>query len=860
MRRLISSVILALAFGAEPEAADAPSQPASVDSLATVPADSARSPIHLNLAPTSTPADTGLVRPLPGPPDSLAVPVQGPGPLDRPALTLPRGTSFQYQAESLHYDAQGDSMILVGKASVEYGEARIEAAEMVYRRGQQILEARTRRDSGGPGEIPQIKRGQETIAGERIFYHMGTERGTVLKGRIKRKKSFYAGERIQTLSASEFHVHSGTYTTCDREHPHFDFYSPRIKVLVDNIAIARPVYLRVKEKRVLWIPFYVFSLREDRQSGILTPSFGRRSIRYGATASEWELRNLGYYFAPNDYWDLTLAGDFRQRSGWLARSALAYARRYHWDGLLETRLENSQSNGRNRWEWRTNVRHNHKFGTHATLRASGTFQSNKDFSRDNSANLEDRLKRTLRSNLSYSRRWRPSGNSLSLKASQTKHLDTDRFDQVLPEISLRKARKPLKAAPKDGTKPWYSRVYYDAKAGMRNARRGTDADTTTQTRADWALALSSQLRPLPWLNLNPGFNQSWVDRDLRQSTGTDRGVRTNRFNTSLGLTQTFYGLFHPQKGRIEAFRHVLKPNISLRYQATRTDTGGVFGVGGADSPWKQNRQINMRLVNTFWIKWLRGEKVDKIRLAQLNFSTSYNMERKRRPLADLTSSLRIEAGRGLNARFSLRSDFYDEDDHFRSRLPRSENFEINTNLNLGGRSGRVGLSGNPTGGLYSPSRPADAPDYGASGLSSSSYASYGDRNSPRDFGFESGLERDVQRQGGRRSLRLSHYFSRTRTTGPNTTRSWMRLSAGSNWGAKWHFQYALNYNLHLPGQALLATDRITSELLSVRREFHDWTATFNFEPSSFHRDRTFYFKAQFKDIPQIKFERGDRRR
>ena len=48
-------------------------------------------------------------------------------------------------------------------------------------------------------------------------------------------------------------------------------------------------------------------------------------------------------------------------------------------------------------------------------------------------------------------------------------------------------------------------------------------------------------------------------------------------------------------------------------------------------------------------------------------------------------------------------------------------------------------------------------------------------------------------------------------------------------------------------------------LLSLQREFHDWTATLNLEPSSFQRDRAFFFKAQLKDIPQIKFERGDRR-
>ena len=77
-------------------------------------------------------------------------------------------------------------------------------------------------------------------------------------------------------------------TLRDLPAPHFDFYSPRIKVIVDNMAIARPVYLRVAERRLFWIPFFIFSLGENRRSGMLTPGYGRRPLRYGSAQSEWE--------------------------------------------------------------------------------------------------------------------------------------------------------------------------------------------------------------------------------------------------------------------------------------------------------------------------------------------------------------------------------------------------------------------------------------------------------------------------------------------------------------------------------------------------------------------------------------------
>jgi len=780
---------------------------------------------------------------------------------------------FDYQAEVfLVYGQEGDSILLRGHpARVAYKGAELEAAEMVYRRVEDVVEARALLDSSGAlyGE-PVLKRDRETLRGERILYDLGREQGTILEGRIHREKKHYAGERIRTLSGEEFHVGSGSLSTCDYPDPHFDFYSPRIKVLMDDLAIARPVYFRVKQRRLFWIPFYIFSLRQDRQSGLLTPSFGNRPIRYGDSRTEWELRNLGYYFAPNDYWDLTLSGNLRQRSGWLARMELDYALRYHWNGQLDTQVENRQEGSRTQRAWRVNMRHNQTLSPTASLRASGTFQSNKSFSQDNSSDLQDRLNRTLRSNLSYSKRWSKSGNSLSINASQTKNLDTETFNVVLPEISFRKARKPLWDR-KDGSgsrrgsrtstsKPWYSRIYYDGSARLRDSRRGSSTDTTETTSADLGFRLSSQFKPFSWLQLSPSLNETWRDTDLRRSSARSR--RTDQLNGSVALTQTFYGLFHPSIWRVNALRHVLKPNLSLSYQASRADTGGFFGMGGDGSEWKQKRRLNARLDNTFWAKVQRGEEEAKVRLAQLNFSTSYDFEDKQTPLADLSSSLSIAAGRAFDTRLTMRSEFYDDDDQLQLLAPRLKQFELRTSLKYAQRVQKSGDQKEDD----RRSSPSSS-SFGSSSSKSSSSpfgsSSFGKQN----FGYESGLRDDIRNRGRGRRLQLSHYYSRTRSSTRTTTRSWLRASTGFSLGKtrhhdytlpKWHIDFSLNYDLHAQ-EPLLSTERVTSELLSIQREFHDWTATFNIEPTRFHRERTFFFKAQLKDIPQIKFERGDSR-
>jgi hypothetical protein len=751
------------------------------------------------------------------------------------SLTPPDEPGFSYQAAQVH--SAGDSIVLEGEASVVHQSARLEASRIVYWRRREVVEAWGTQDSTGAWSgLPVLKRGDETLQGRHILYDLRDTTGTIQAGRIAFDKGFYAGQQIQAVSEKEFLVRRGTYTTCNQENPHFDFYSPRIKVLVGDLAVARPVYVRVEKRRVFWAPFYVFSLRQDRQSGVLTPGFGRRPLSYGSAQSEWELRNLGYYLAPSDYWDLTLSADLRQRTGWLARARLSHAWRYRWSGEVETRLENRQRGSSAQWEWWTSVRHNQELSPTASLRASGTFQSNKDFGRNNSYDLEERLNRTLRSNLSFSKRW-AGGHSLSLNASQTRNLDTQRSEVVLPEMSLRSSRKALWGGKgKEGQGPWYRDWFYEGSGKVRHQRRQAPGEQTNRTSADLSFGLSAQHRPFSWLSFNPSLTENWSDADLAREKAQTRGVRSERLSAGLALTQTYYGLFYPRLWHLTALRHVFKPSATLNYQAAHADTGKVFGLGGSGSSWKQERQLAFRLDNTFWAKWLKGEEEAKVRLAQLNLSTTYALDRQRQPLSPLLTSLSIEAGQHLDTRLTLRSAFYDDQNRFNA-WPRLQEFEVSSSLSFSGQATKK----------EGEARTRDKDP----GRQLGSLGSEG-------FGFESGLQSDINRQGQERPLQLSHYYARSRSGTRTLTRSWLRGALGFRW-RRWRCDYSLNYDLRAPGVALWSSRRVNAELLSMQREFHDWTFTLNIQPSRFGRQHAFYFKFQFKDIPQLQFERGDSR-
>ena len=80
---------------------------------------------------------------------------------------------FTYSAQYMLYYEQGDSLVLRGEAKVRHKGATLRAAEMVYLRSLDRVEARSGIDSSGAvvGQ-PVLERAEEVLRGERIIYDL----------------------------------------------------------------------------------------------------------------------------------------------------------------------------------------------------------------------------------------------------------------------------------------------------------------------------------------------------------------------------------------------------------------------------------------------------------------------------------------------------------------------------------------------------------------------------------------------------------------------------------------------------------------------------------------------------------------
>ncbi len=156
-----------------------------------------------------------------------------------------------------------------------------------------------------------IKDGQKIFQGQAMHTNTDTKKGRFLQGRLASLPWYESGRLIEQISEGVYRVHSGEFTSCDHEPPHFKFTARQATVFGDDsIVRARHASLRVGNMPVLYLPW--LSVADRRSPFYIIP--GKRK--------PWgEYTLMGYrYELPEQPGSLrqqgTLKVDWRRYFGW----------------------------------------------------------------------------------------------------------------------------------------------------------------------------------------------------------------------------------------------------------------------------------------------------------------------------------------------------------------------------------------------------------------------------------------------------------------------------------------------------------------------------------------------------------------
>jgi Tat protein translocase TatC len=263
--------------------------------------------------------------------------------------------------------------------------------EALTQRGQSIMEADsaiTYDDSNclmTAGGNPRLFDGPSVVISEKISYDHCLRRAVIANALTNFQEGgttwFLRGTLAQDSSSSRLYANSGEITSCDLPVPHYHFSAKQVKWISKTVLVARPAVLYVRDVPILWLPFIFQDARPGRRSGILVPQFGINDIVRPNGGYNRQVTNVGYYWAPNEYFDLTA------RLDWYANRYTQYgiAGQYRWLNRFVTGNLAYNRTSENTGQRTTNIRWDHRqsFNLNTTLNLNFNYASNSSVVRRN---------------------------------------------------------------------------------------------------------------------------------------------------------------------------------------------------------------------------------------------------------------------------------------------------------------------------------------------------------------------------------------------------------------------------------------------------------------------------------------------
>ena len=753
----------------------------------------------------------------------------------------------RYFGNEIDYNFENSEIRLYDNGELRYEDMILKAGRINYKINTNIMIAEGI-ESDSTDEVtqsPVLLQGLDKLDGRKMSYNLQTKKGQVVLARSKFEDGFYNGETIRQVSDDVLFVSAGNYTSCDEpEDPHYHFHSNRMKMVGKDKVIAKPVILYIGDLPVFAVPYYVFPVRKGRHSGFLTFEIGNfeRGERF--------IRNLGYYWAASDYWDLESSLDFYENVRTIFNTRVNYNLRYRLSGGIgvrysrETGWSNYSKSIRN--NWMVNFNHSHDISQSAKIYASGSFVSSKSFIEDNVYDQRDRLDRTVKASANFTKRWESS--SMVIAADQSWNLDTDVKQMHLPSVSFTLPAFQIfpdptsaKSKKKERVKPWeeveepHRRFYNSLSLSLSSSavnfkQRIKKADSTYYWKNYQTIQTNSSLKSpqkfLGFLTITPNMNFSHTVYHVDWNRVVDSlGLRTDRlfarYTYDLGVASntSIYGTVYPNLLGITGLRHVITPGISYRFSPEIEQREEYRSYTGAGSSSKRSKTISYSLANLFQAKYSSDESEKKIDLFSMNFTGSYDFVKEEKKIGDIRASVRTAAIPHVSLDYNSTYSFYNLDDSRRALTdPRLVNSTfaagVNGNIGSGTKGGLGGARGKRSlSRTASPFEEAPESEFGGVGM----------------------------------NYKVSYRYTLSHASSITSKTQWMDFTIGLQPTEKWTVSYYSHYDIK--------EKRSSSQRMELGRDLHCWEAKFIWIPSG--RIAGYYIKINIKSLPDIKLEKSE---
>ena len=559
------------------------------------------------------------------------------------------------------------TILLYDNAELKYMNIELRAGIIEFDWENNIVSAGRIIDSlGNVTQTPIFKQGMDEVNPDSLRYNFDTKKALIWNSRSEQSDMNVFSEATKKENDSIYFIKEAKVTTSKNiDDPEYYIRIRSGKFIPKNKIIAGPSNLYIYDVPTpIFLPFAFFPLNENRNSGFIFPTIGQNNNR------GYFIQNGGYYFAPSDFFDLTLLGDYYTNGSYGMRVESNYKKRYAYSGRLSFRFENlidgerglpgySKSDIYNiRWSHSqdSKANPNSRFSASVNLGSSNYFRESL-----NQINTPNFLNNTLNSSISYSKTFRgyPSVN-LSLTASHSQNTRTKNVNLILPTFQGNIERiYPFvkKNAQKKGI---LKNINFQYTFRGENRINTTDSLFLKKDMFDDAkygmkhsIPISTNFKVFKHfsVSMNGNFDEVWTgstvfknDYDITNNTQgskeTIKGFdRYSQYNFGMSIGTTIYGLFNFKEGKnIESIRHVIRPSVSYNIRPSFEEYYDTYIIDA-----NGNTAEYTRFEDTFF------GRPSKVYSSNIGINVSNNIEAKVRDKDSLaTESKKIKILNNLN--------------------------------------------------------------------------------------------------------------------------------------------------------------------------------------------------------------------
>lgn len=590
-----------------------------------------------------------------------------------------------YKAKDSVVFTMGNLAWLYGQSQITYADIQLDAERIQLSLDSSLVHANGVADSLGKLQgKPVFKDNSGEYETRTMSYNFKTAKGYICDVVTQQGDGYVTGGITKKMPDSDIFLENGKYTTCDQtDCPHFYIQLTKARVRPKKNIVTGPAYLVVADVPLpVAIPFGFFPFTKSYSSGVIVPSYGADQQR------GLYLRDGGYYFAINDYMDLSLKGEIYTKGSWGISADNHYSVRYKYKGNFSFSylVSKTGDKGMSDYMEQNNMRvvwshsQDSRFNPNLTLSASVNYTTS-GFERSNTRSLysNEMTQSTKSSTINASYKIPNSLWNISASTSISQRTTDSTLVVSLPDLSLSMSRwNPFKRKVAVGAERWYEKITMTYQGRFsNNITAKQDQILNKSLIKDWengmqhSIPISATFTAFKYVNITPSFNiqdrtythktKQYYDPGIRNSDGSMGGIAKDtvygfynsyNFNTAISASTKLYGFYTPiwKNSKLVTVRHLLTPTISFSYNPDFTDpkygSYGTYLKPDASSP------TGMKEEKYSYFQGYKFGSANSPRSGSISIGLANNIEAKIRSDKDSTGVKKISIIDNLTTQMS----------------------------------------------------------------------------------------------------------------------------------------------------------------------------------------------------------------